>query len=568
MKKTIINKLTVAIWIALVGICSFSCSDDEKTEATSIQLSANTITINKVGLTEKGEIPSVSVYSNKYWTLRFDTEVSWLEADLIAGAGETEISFIASENFSTATRSVSLTLESMDGTTAQLVITQKDNSDVVYHLQENMGTEEASNVNILIYDHWQQNGIGALVTKYNGIEALVDKESPSSGYETASGGNNILFPTSGAEFSFGKVATKDSSYFKLSFGVMSTSQFDPALFKLYVSNDNSLWVEQEYTRNANAGWAQAESKFRATSTPNLYFKFVSTADEVYRLDDILLEMDETRSGKEILFEKPEAIITALFSFDEDKKEWIYSQDFNSLLWKSTDNPYTNYNYSDYWSQGVTLQGWYLSRAEGSNTASFRIDNGAQYTAAAFSSYGYLTKNAKPNADKTDEDCLDRSLGSTTNTSSGAKNMMGVVIKNNTDKVIRKLAISYSGHLWKGAATVKERVEKLEFSYAVNPSIHLTKDTLNNTDIMDDVVLGTNFPTLDFAVPATNEAQGAANYGKMDGRDPRNMKEISASLPVLIPQNGTILLRWKDEAQAGESHNYGKAIDNLKIVAGF
>lgn len=568
MKKNIINNLIILVLIAFGTTTFVSCSDDDAKEPTRIQLSTNTLEFSRLGLTSKGQTPSVFVYSNKYWTMRFAAEVDWLTVSPIAGATETEVTFHATENTSNAARTATLIFESLDGAVAELTVKQHDSSESIYYLQENMGVDDVSELNILGYDKWQKEGIGAIVTRYVGNGTKVDSSSPSSGYEGASGGNNILFPTAQSEFSWGEVATKDSSYFQLNFGLMSATAFSASNFKLYISNDNSTWFNLPYTRSADTGWAMGESKFSVSGISKLYFKMVAATGDVYRMDDIALTDDETRSGAEIEFEEPDPYPMAKFIYDEEN--WVYSQDFNSLVWQTESDAYKEKSYAEgaYWIKGETLPGWYLSRTGKANAGTFRIDNGAVYTAASFLSFGYLTKASKPNTDKTDEECLNRCLGSITNTASGGVAMMGVVIKNNTSKTIRSLAISYSGHLWKGPNNNQARQEKLEFSYAVNPTIILADQNLNNTDIMDNIVLGTAYPALDFNCPYPNETGGAILFGKMDGYAAQNMKEISGTLTVVIPPKGRILIRWKDEALDGESHNYGKAIDNLKVVAKF
>lgn len=573
MKKNIIYKLLFFIWIALTGSILVSCSDDER-EPTRIQLSTNTLEFSRLGLTSKGQTPSVTVYSNRYWTMRFSTEANWLSVSPVAGANETEITFKAEKNTTNSVRTATLIFESLDGSIAELLIKQNDSSEAIYYLKESMGQESASDLNILGYDKWEKEGIGAIVTRYLGNGTKVDSSSPSTGYEGASGGNNILFPTADSEFSWGEVATKDSSYFQLNFGIMSTNTFNTSDLKLYVSNDNALWIDLPYTRSNATGWALAESKFKVVNTPKLYFKIVTATGDIYRLDDITLTDDETREGKEITFEEGDPIPVAKFLFNEE--DWIYSQNFNSLIWKDESSAYGEVSFAEgtYWIKGETLPGWYLSRTGKANAGTFRIDNGAAYTAASFLSYGYLNKTNdsrypdRPNAGKTDEECGNRSLGSITNTASGAIAVMGVVIKNTTAKTIRSLVISYSGHLWKGPNNDQTRQEKLEFSYAVNPQIILSGEHLNNTDILDDVVLGTAYPALDFNCPYPNETGGAKNFGKMDGYAAQNMKGVSATLNVVVPPKGTILLRWKDQALDGESHNYGKSIDDLKVVAKF
>jgi hypothetical protein len=261
-------------------------------------------------------------------------------------------------------------------------------------------------------------------------------------------------------------------------------------------------------------------------------------------------------------------------FEQKDGKWIYAQDFNSL-WKTSELGYANQSFAaaaDYWVKGETLPGWYLSRYGSENAESFRMDNGAHYTAAAFYSYGYVNVTAstspeKADTTKTDAECQDRSLGSVTNVASGTNHFMGVVIKNNTGANITKLEIDYTGHLWKGPNyAVETRAEKLEFSYAINPTITLSDVVFNNHDISDDVITGTAVTELDFVRPEKNDAMGVKAFGKMDGRASQNMSHIVGTIDVVIPAGQTILLRWKDTAQAGESHNYGKAIDNLKVTA--
>lgn len=58
------------------------------------------------------------------------------------------------------------------------------------------------------YEQWNVVGVGILGTSFSGEQAYIDSESPSVGYETASGANNVLLDSEDSEFSFGPVGTK------------------------------------------------------------------------------------------------------------------------------------------------------------------------------------------------------------------------------------------------------------------------------------------------------------------------------------------------------------------------
>lgn len=71
-------------------------------------------------------------------------------------------------------------------------------------------------------------GVGASAVGFSGVNAFVSADTPSSGYDEASGGNNIVLEAPGEDaesvvpsFSVRDVATRDDSYFRLKMGVLA-----------------------------------------------------------------------------------------------------------------------------------------------------------------------------------------------------------------------------------------------------------------------------------------------------------------------------------------------------------
>lgn len=275
------------------------------------------------------------------------------------------------------------------------------------------------------------------------------------------------------------------------------------------------------------------------------------------------------------------------TFTKVDKNWEYSQNFESLAIVDDlgELGYVRNKDGDYWIQGVTLPGWYLSCniAEKYN-ATFTQANGIAwgvYEYSGFYSYGYVnsTNITQKNRDnKTNAECIEsRSLGGLTSKKQMETLYYGVIIKNNTGKTIISLDISYTGHLWKSYHKPKYgsnyNKEIIEFSYVINPEVTVKDSKSMRTPVITDNELSPARVTqLDFTVPIKNDAyqfhksDKDKEYGKIDGQLKQNKQTVSGVISgINIPDGATILLRWKDNALASSGHGYGKSIDNLKVV---
>jgi len=323
--KDQILKITTLLAIIALGLYLPSCSDDDDNKVVpSIQLSETSLSMNKLGLTETGDSVSFNVKSNVYWEIVLDKNAPWLNTSIKGGSGQTEIILRAEKNEGTP-RSATLTLETLEGTTVTLNISQNSSDEEILFVQENMGTTSAEMALVNDFLAWQKTGLGSRRIEYSGIGAVVDKEEPSTGYMNASGDNNIFFADAGAEFTFGPIDTKLTSYFTLRFGAKTTqSLFNKDELTLFISNDGTNWVDAYYNRDTNSEWGIGEYKFYMPKPARqIYFKFVSTVGSAYRIDDILLDEGVQGEGVEITFEqilddgKPEG-----FVYFEDDFTWV------------------------------------------------------------------------------------------------------------------------------------------------------------------------------------------------------------------------------------------------------
>jgi len=195
----------------------------------------------------------------------------------------------------------------------------------------------------------------------------------------------------------------------------------------------------------------------------------------------------------------------------------YTQNFDTLASSGTNIPWTN---------NSTVLGWY------SNRSTYNASDGSSTTGAL---YSFGTTGSS-----------ERALGSI---ASGSTYTIyyGVRLRNNTNYAITALDVAYTGEQWRQGGNTNQHV--LAFAYRVG-------------DTVDDLISGTwtGVPALDFVSPITNSG---AITGALNGNDPANRRELSATLNVLILPGQEIMLRWMDINDAGNDH--GLAIDDLSVT---
>lgn len=308
MKKKIFNILYLIPIFMSFAVLGTSCSDDDddnKTPPASLQLSITDIELNRLGLDNLGYQGVVDIQSNVYWKATVQSGEEWLTPSTLGGYGDVEMTLTVIQNDGAASRTGSIKLEALDGTTAVINVVQKGTSDKIYYVKEIFGSEQVDGQVIVDgFADWTETGISSPGFRGKGEGTFVDKENPSSGYADASGGNNILFSDADSYVVLGPMTTKGERSFKVSFASMSAeSVFDSDDFVFEVSKDMSNWVGIDYTRASTTGaWAKSDLSFYYDDPYiQIYFRFVAKKAGTFRLDDFVVEESTFGAGKKLDF---------------------------------------------------------------------------------------------------------------------------------------------------------------------------------------------------------------------------------------------------------------------------
>lgn len=316
MKNTEMKRyLYSAMLVCCMGMLP-ACNDDPETDGAYVRPDAEELAVNKRGLTAEGETPAIGVRSNTYWVIRRQETDDWLTLSPAAGSGDVEVEIDAAEN-SGEPRSAALVFETRTGEIARFVVRQQGSGHTVDFFGDDFGTG-ASDLSIARFDGWNRRGIGSRRCQYAGDNVRVDSGAPSSGYEGASGGNNIRFGAADADFVLGGIDLKGDINFRLVFGCMTgDASFDAEKLRLYVSKDQQHWTPLSYERSQASGWESVEVPFYLPEgVRQLYFRFRGADAENYRLDDIALTEGDG-SGTTVTFVEDVIEYETYTIFDEN-----------------------------------------------------------------------------------------------------------------------------------------------------------------------------------------------------------------------------------------------------------
>ena len=217
-----------SIWLlGFAALVAGACSTDRTGDET-LALSASSVSANKRGMTYEGGDVTFDVLSNVYWVINLDEDADWLTVAPRAAYGNQTVKVTAAVNPG-GRRSTTLRFDSLDGVTAQIEVTQGSSDELIYYIRTGAGASAvAEPVAVGGYTAWEPEGVGASAVGFSGVNAFVSADTPSSGYDEASGGNTIVLevPGEGPEtvtpsFSVRDVATRDDSYFRLKMGVLA-----------------------------------------------------------------------------------------------------------------------------------------------------------------------------------------------------------------------------------------------------------------------------------------------------------------------------------------------------------
>lgn len=321
-----------SIWLlGFAALVAGACSTDRTGDET-LALSASSVSANKRGMTYEGGDVTFDVLSNVYWVINLDEDADWLTVAPRAAYGNQTVKVTAAVNPG-GRRSTTLRFDSLDGVTAQIEVTQGSSDELIYYISTGAGASAvAEPVAVGGYTAWEPEGVGASAVGFSGVNAFVSADTPSSGYDEASGGNNIVLevPGEGSEtvtpsFSVRDVATRDDSYFRLKMGVLAPGgELTPDRFRVLVGNGGDELIALQYEVIDGAGdWKEVLARFWVgEDNPTFDFKVEAPAGG-YRIDDFRLYEGNFGEGQEVAFQvggddgKPEGYV-----YFEDDFSWV------------------------------------------------------------------------------------------------------------------------------------------------------------------------------------------------------------------------------------------------------
>ena len=257
------------------------------------------------------------------------------------------------------------------------------------------------------------------------------------------------------------------------------------------------------------------------------------------------------------------MMVASFSLNGNN-EWEYRQIFDHLT--EYPNQHSTTLAKGTFVQGHYPEGWYASTSanvlpDGISDVTwdtfnwFRIGNGS-HTGSGFYNFG----NGNP-AVKSKNSTL-RSLGSL-NDASNRSISYGVLIENNTGHKITSLDIAYTGKVWRVGSS-STAVDTLSFSYVVLTSPNYVRALRDRTKYLGEIRTRA-FNELDFTTPSTLTAiEEHLMKVELDGDNPANQSQLSATLPVTVQPGEVVLLCWTDNDEDGDDQ--ALAIDDLSVTA--
>lgn len=329
-------------------LAASGCTNDETTGSEAfVRTDTNYYSANARGLTYNGEEVVIRISSNTYWIVEYDRgtglEEPWFTLTQEAGNGDMDLAVTLQRNDGGA-RSAELRIVTNRSATTSVTLSQAGMGETVYFYGDDFGTG-GTGTSAAEYDGWNLRGMGVGEIYYDGQNATVDGGSPSTTYDGASGGNNLLLGADGW-FTVGGIATKGDYNFIFSFGVSNDAKAPSTDdLKLYISQDRAQWTPVEYTLPASAEtgrWSMVRIPFFIKEDcPAVFFRLESAAAG-YRIDDPALEEGDGTG--------------ATITFLEDVVSYI-----RTVLWEDDFSWANNASYvrSDAWtgSDGTRIDRW-------------------------------------------------------------------------------------------------------------------------------------------------------------------------------------------------------------------
>ncbi len=307
--KSFLAMLAIATSFAFVG-----CEENEDGGSGNFTIE---VSADNIAFTQAEESKTVDIATEAKWESEIPAAASsWVTVTPKAGKGNKTVTISVAANTTGSARTAELKFWTIHPEYGQWegkrVTVSQSASDVeieelVEIFADNFDKVKAEKDG----DYWpyfeatyaNPNGSAAEGVSYSSNNITVRSNSTSdsdySDYE-GSGVNNIFFGKAPNKFVIENItlpAGKDC--YVLTFGseMFDNSNkeavYDLTKFHVYVSGDNTLWSEVEYSfadgDDLKGRWNDATASFKLTSVPEkLSVKFVADVASVYRLDDVAL----------------------------------------------------------------------------------------------------------------------------------------------------------------------------------------------------------------------------------------------------------------------------------------
>ena len=280
-----------------------ACSDPEVDETADLTLDKTTLSANKRGLTYEGGNVSFEIRSNVYWIIEIDETADWLTVSPRAAAGDRTVTVSVDANAG-AVRSAVLHIESYDGTTAAVEITQAGADELIRYAETDFGETTGDAIAVGDCDALRWTGIGAGAIRAGGTGCWIDRPASASDHAEASGGSAVRFGAATqdgpAALVVGPVDTKGDEEFVCRFGIWnSAGPVDGQRLSLQISNDGDEFVDLPFDTRTDAAWTEAVAKFRIAEPDLMYLRIAAPED--YWIDDLHIREGNAGEGEEVIF---------------------------------------------------------------------------------------------------------------------------------------------------------------------------------------------------------------------------------------------------------------------------
>ena len=260
-----------------------------------LQVSAARVEVGKNGLTADGLIPSIEVESDGYWRVFAESSAAWVRTDPSAASGSCTVTLSVEANDGPA-RTAVLRIGCGDGTTQEVEVRQEGAGSRLRYYEDSFGAGADEAVAPSDYEDFRIAGCGALETVYGAERATVAADAPSTGYEGASGGGNIVLAAGGL-FTLGPVDVKGALDLRFSTGLYLPSAEAAGSVRLQASRNATQWIDVPFAVAPEAGWSCPMTAFYiAEDVTQLWFRLSTGADGV-RIDDPALVEGEEAEGE-------------------------------------------------------------------------------------------------------------------------------------------------------------------------------------------------------------------------------------------------------------------------------